>query len=125
MKLKYRTTIEIVSEAANKNEALEIVGEYLSGNLVSGIDMRCNTKPANSRDKIILIAVVSSLLLAMGIMSAFYTKDPREIITGGAGLNAVQVPLKTSYQYLKDESPGFRKEWDSRHSKEALEYIKK
>lgn len=122
--MKYRTTIEIVSDADNKNEALEIVGEYLSGNLVSGVDMRCTTKPANSRTKIILIAIASSLLLAIGIISAFYAKDPRTIITGGASLNAVQVPLKTSYQYPKDESLGFKKEWDSRHSKKALEYIK-
>ena len=37
--VKFKTTIEISSEAENKNEAMEIVGEYLAGYLSSGVDM--------------------------------------------------------------------------------------
>ena len=43
--MKYKTTIEIVADAGDKSEAMEIAGEYLSGNLISGVRMKCRTNP--------------------------------------------------------------------------------
>ena len=37
--MKYRTVIEVVTEAKDKSEAIEIVGEYLSGDILSGVQM--------------------------------------------------------------------------------------
>ena len=41
--MKYRTLIEIICEAADKDEAYNIAGDYLRGQVDFGIEMRCKT----------------------------------------------------------------------------------
>ena len=94
--MRYKTRIEITTEAADKNEAIEIVGEYLSGNIVSGIDMRCTTKPVNSQQKTIISVAVISLLLLVGIAVSNYTRPTANLSVSVPGVDAVQPPLKTS-----------------------------
>lgn len=120
--MKFKTTIEIISEAENKNEAMEIVGEYLSGYLASGVDMRCSTKIASTYNKPFVAVLVSSLILAVTILSLNHIKPSKTFIGSVQGFNAVQTPLKTSP--AANES-GFKKEWETRHTKETLTHIKK
>src|SRR3989338_1164828 len=123
--MKFKTTIQIVSEAEDRSEAVEIVGEYLSGNIFSGIDMRCATKPVDNHKKIITAVVVTALLLATGIVSNLYLKTTKHFTSNGPEMNAVQLPLKTSYPYPTDTATGFKRAWDARETKEALESLKK
>jgi len=116
--MKYRTTIEIVSEAKDKNEAMEIVGEYLSGNITSGVHMKCLTDPVNSYAKIIVTALLFLALLGGSIFSALYSKPGSTTISAVPGVNAIQPPLKTSV--VDRKSDDFKKEWQTRQVKEAI-----
>lgn len=121
--MRYKTTIEIVSEAENKAEALEIVGEYLSGNIVSGIDMKCGTKRMTPYKSIVISVVAVSLLLTIGVLASAHMKTRQTSIGGIYGIDAVQPPLKTSS--VDDKSANFKKEWKAKHTSEALNRIRK
>ena len=116
--MKYRTTIEIVSEATDKNEALEIVGDYLSGNINSGVQMKCLTNPAQSYMKIAVTALLFLALLGGSIFSALYTKPGAPVISATPGMSAIQPPLKTSVTDKK--SANFKREWQTLQVKETL-----
>ena len=42
---KYKTIIELVMEANDSSEALDIAGEYLRGNIESGVSIKCYSQP--------------------------------------------------------------------------------
>jgi hypothetical protein len=44
--MKYETVIKILSFADSEHEAIDIAGEFLRGNLESGVEMKCYTRPA-------------------------------------------------------------------------------
>lgn len=118
--MKYRTTIEIISEASDKREALEIVGEYLAGNITSGVQMRCLTNPALSCVKIAVTTLLFLALLGGSILSAIYAKPGSATISATPGMSAIQPPLKTS---VADKKSGdFKKEWEAAQVKEALNF---
>lgn len=116
--MKYRTTIEIVSEAKDKHEALEIVGEYLSGNINSGVHMKCLTHPAQSSIKIAVTSLLFLGLLCGSIFSALYTKPGAATLTATPGMSAIQPPLKTSV--VDRKSVEFKKQWQAAQIKETL-----
>jgi len=119
---KFKTTIEITSEAENKGEAMEIAGEYLSGNLTSGVDMRCSTKRIHQHNKALIGVIAVSLILLTSILSMSYLRPSKDFVGNFAGINAVQPPLKTSSSPAKDD---FKKEWETKQTREALKHIKK
>lgn len=124
--MKFRTTIEIVTEADNKAEATEIAGEYLSGNLVSGVKMTCKTRPSNVRRNGAIVAVVISVLVVGSIFSFAYVKSPQPQNNIGmsiCGIRGVQPPLKTSPGDKADSK--FKKEWNNKITESALNHIKK
>lgn len=116
--MKYRTTIEIVSEAKDKNEAMDIVGEYLSGNITSGVRMKCLTDPVNSYARMVVTTLLFLALLGGSIFSALYTKPGAITMTSIPGVSAIQPPLKTSVADKK--SLEFKQEWQTRQVKEAI-----
>lgn len=117
--MKYKTTINITSEAKNKNEALEIVEDYLAGNIRTGVDMRCSTRPECKSLKV-TCAVVFSLIIIGVILIPTHLKTSGNIVQNASGLSAVQAPLKTDKKDAK-----FKKEWEERQTKQAIEYIKR
>ncbi|MBI5143578.1 MAG: hypothetical protein HZA30_00725 [Candidatus Omnitrophica bacterium] len=119
--MKYKTTIEIVTNAQDNNEAMEIVGEYLSGHLSSGVDMKCSTKRFSPYAKPIISVVALCLVFLIGILSVINVKPSKITIGNIAGINAVQPPLKTSSTIEKAD---FKKEWETKQTKEALKLIK-
>ena len=121
--MKYKTTIEIISEAENKDEAIEIAGEYLSGNLVSGIEMKCLAKPARSLNKNILSIVVVCGIMATVALSAFHIKSSAGSTSAISGTSAIQPPLRTSAVAKYDVD--FKKAWQVEENREALDYIKR
>ncbi|MFH1995843.1 MAG: hypothetical protein ABIJ27_02455 [Candidatus Omnitrophota bacterium] len=55
---RYRTVIEVMTEAEDQHEAADIAGEYLRGNISSGVSMKCSTRPAYKFSR-----VLSSLIM--------------------------------------------------------------
>jgi len=121
--MKYKTTIQISTEAENKKEAMEIVGEYLSGNIASGIEMRYFTRPANSYSKAAIGALVVVTLVAGGLFSTMLVRHPQQLSSCASGFNAVQPPLKT-FDAAKKKNSNFKTEWEKRQITEALNRIK-
>lgn len=119
---KFKTTIELVTEAENKNEAMEIVGEYLSGQLASGVDMRCRTRRQPTYNKAVISVVVTMLILTISIFSIAQFKSNKSFVGAIPEINAVQSPLKTSSVVKEND---FKKAWEARQTKEALNRIKK
>lgn len=123
MALKYKTNIEITSEAKDKNEAMEIVGDYLSGNIASGIEMKCVTKPVHFYNSTATKAALIILLVTVGFLSGARTQSGENFSVNTCRMDAVTPPLKTSNAGSKDLY--FKKEWQEKQAKEVLDYIKK
>lgn len=123
MPKRYKTKIEITSPAANKDEAMEIVGDYLSGNITSGIDMKYATRQIRFYDH--SAAKITAVILMVGIGFLFSVKPSTQghLSVGACQMAAVQPPLQTSKINANDAE--FKKEWEARQTREALDFIKK
>ena len=121
--MKYKTNIEITSDAMNRDEAMEIVGDYLSGNITSGIDMKYATRPVrfynNPAAKIVLVA----LLMTMGFFSGVKAKPQQNFAVNTCQMAAITPPLKTSGSDKNDMR--FKKEWQQKQTTEAILFLKK
>ncbi|MFH1593133.1 MAG: hypothetical protein ABID09_00360 [Candidatus Omnitrophota bacterium] len=60
--MKYKTIIEVTSDARNNDEAIYIAGEYLRGNIESGVEIRCKSHPNRA---FVLTGLTISLALAI------------------------------------------------------------
>lgn len=124
MSRKYKTKIEITAPAANKDEAMEIVGDYLSGNIISGIDVKYATKQVRFYDHSAAKVLAVILLIGIGFLfSARTSSVGPHLSIGTCQMAAVQPPLKTS-KVSTDEAK-FKKEWEEKQATEALNFIKK
>ena len=121
--MKYKTTIEIISEAEDKSEAMEIVGEYLSGNIVSGVEMKCLTKRSHTYNKTVLSVLVISAVVLTAILTTVHTRSTYNSTPSLTGTDAIQPPLKTSTSARYDTR--FKKAWETKKTQEALSYIKR
>lgn len=121
--MKFKTTIEIVTEAEDRDEALHLAGEYLSGYLDSGVDMKFATRAISPYKKVYITVTAISLLLAITVFSLIRTFVPQTFDRSTAGINAVQPPLRTSIVMPNDIQ--FKKEWENRHNTAALNRLTK
>jgi len=120
---KYKTKIEITSSAADKDEAMEIVGDYLAGNIVSGVDMKYATRQTRFYDHSAVKVAAVVLLVVVGFIYNIKTSGQNNLNTGTCQMAAVQPPLKTSKVGVNSEN--FKKEWEEKQNREALYFISK
>ena len=120
--MKYKTIIQVTTEAGDKNEAIEIVGEYLSGHISSGVNMKYSTRPIHGVTKSVITVTALTVLIIVGIFSAYHIKPSLNITSSTSGSNAVQPPLKTSAMDANNSE--FKKEWKQAEAKKALDHIK-
>ena len=121
--MKYKTTIKIITEAKDKDEATEIAGDYLSGNLTTGVDMKFRTAPARNSIRAAGIACVIILIIGSIAINFSTAKHSPGLIQNLPGDSIIQPPLKTSSSDL--DHSAFRKEWQIRHAQEALDSLNK
>lgn len=120
----YKTKIEITSAANDKDEAIEIVGDYLSGNINSGIGLKYSTKQIRFYDHSAAKAVAILILIGAG----FFFSAKTSVVNHGFNaptcqMAAVQPPLKTSIADKDDVN--FKKEWEEKQTREAIDFIKR
>jgi hypothetical protein len=120
--MKYRTVIEVVTEANDRNEALDIVGEYLAGNIASGVDMRYSARPANSNIKAVVTVTALAVLLVVSVLSVANLKSGYRVTSKYSGLDAVQVPLRTVGTDAGSDQ--FKRAWEKKQVVEALNSIR-
>ena len=121
--MKYKTNIEITSDAANKDEAMKIAGDYLSGNITSGIDMKYATRPVRFYNNPAAKVVAVALLMTMGFFSGVKAKPQQSFSVNMCQMTAVTPPLKTSDTNKNDMR--FKKEWQEKQTAEAIDFIKR
>ena len=119
--MRFKTTIKLITEAKDKNEAMEIAGEYLSGNLTSGVDMQLRTAPLHSNINRVGLALIISSIFFLFAIHLSYIKHPQNIIPNLPGDSVIQPPLKTSL--TDNKRSDFKKEWQAQHTREVLNSI--
>jgi hypothetical protein len=120
--MRYKTTIHIIADARDRNEAVEMADEYLAGHLASGIDMKCSTRPVYQNTVKVVSAVAVSALVLLAILIVPQSRHAAGMIPAVAGASAIQPPLKTSS--ADRLSTEFKKEWQVRQTAEALNVIR-
>lgn len=121
--MKYKTVIEVVTEAANKDEALNIVGEYLSGDILSAVDMKYSTRSISGLKTAAITITALSIAICIGIFSLNFLRSSGATFSTIAGSCAVQAPLHT--QAINAGNLHFKDQWQKEHVKEALLKISK
>ena len=130
--MKYRTVIDnktpegcVFCDAVNKEDALHTAGEYLRGEVESGVDMSCKAISVRTH-RMLKYGVMS--VLVMFFVSTLYlgvaTKEKNDNLRRISDIVlsntcTIQPVLKTT------SKAGFRKEWNKKKDEAILEYLKK
>ncbi len=118
--MKYRTVIEVISDAENEHEALDIAGEFLRGNLESGVKLKSRTGPLKSH--VLIRTTVLSVILTVFAFARIelfgHSKSIPRAFSVIKNTSAVQPPLKTG------KGPDFKETWKDEEHRKVLDYIK-
>jgi hypothetical protein len=122
--MKYRTVIELICDAGDKDEASNIAGDYLKGDVDFGVEMHCKTESLwghraakYAASSAVAIVIFASFLLRVAPVAV------EEQASGGyrAGFqntSTVMPELKTKHK------ADFKQEWQDRKDDAILEYLK-
>ncbi|MFC1548872.1 hypothetical protein ACFL5E_02825 [Candidatus Omnitrophota bacterium] len=123
--MRYRTIIELICEASDKEEALNLAGDYLKGEVDFGVEMGCRTASLWShRVKKCAVYTVMTFLVFSALLYRVTPITGSERIqtsaTAGIGSTYTIMPeLKTKHR------ADFKKEWEQKKQEAVLEYLKK
>ncbi len=122
--MKYRTVIELICEASDREEATNISGEYLRGNIDFGVEMRCQAVTLRAHRMKKYTASCAILLLAFSalflkIQSATSDAKIPALASGDyQGTYTVVPALKTKHK------ADFKEEWDEKKDETVLKFLK-
>ncbi len=123
--MKYRTLIELICNASDKEDAINTAGDYLKGEIDFGVEMRCKTVSLwahqvkkYSAAGIAVVMVFSALLFKVTpIASNEKTGTPAR--PSFHNTCTITPALKTKHR------ADFKQEWDEKKEEAMLEYLKK
>ena len=122
--MKYRTVIELICDAGDKDEASNIAGDYLKGDIDFGVEMRCATGSVwghrvakYAASSAITIMVFASFLLRVAPV-AVENQGGGNYIVGFESTSTVMPELKTKHK------EDFKQEWQEKKDDAVLEYLK-
>ncbi|MDD5439322.1 MAG: hypothetical protein PHS37_03955 [Candidatus Omnitrophica bacterium] len=120
--MKYKTVIEIISDADNPAEAADLAGDYLQGHLETGITMRCYTKPVRKIAPVAALFIGFIVIGILGLGICFSGKKEVRVASTVPSntVNAIQPPLKTSAT-----DSHFRGDWKTKKNSAEIDFIKK
>lgn len=123
--MKYRTVIELVCDATDREDAINISGEYLRGEVDFGVEMKwASTSVLTHKMKKYAI----TCLVALFALSAVVLKVTS--IEGGSGSGSVACGnLSQTYTIMPElktsTKEGFREEWLKKKDEAILDFLKK
>jgi hypothetical protein len=123
--MKYRTVIELICDAADKDDAFHTAGEYLRGEVESGVDMRCKAVSLKTHRMVRCAAFCfATMFLLSTLLVGIATKEKNanlKKISDFVLSNTctIQPVLKTKH------TADFRDKWEDKKDKVMLEYLKK
>ena len=123
--MKYRTVLELICDAAEAEDASNIAGDYLRGEIDFGVTMKCKTISLRSHrirkyavSSLIAILTFSTLLLKVTPIGD--AEKTRGSVQPGFRSTYTMMPaLKTKYRV------NFKKEWEEKKDEAVMEYLKK
>lgn len=116
--MKYRTTIELIAEAETEDEAVDLAGEFLRGNIESGVEMKCRTKPVKAYTLFRIAILLILITVFAGAASFKHLRGSSNTFAPQRNFGAIQPPLKTS------SSNTFNDNWKEKENKRVLDSIK-
>ncbi|MCK5450155.1 MAG: hypothetical protein KAI70_00150 [Candidatus Omnitrophica bacterium] len=123
--MRYRTIIELVCDASDSEDASNIAGDYLKGEIDFGVEMRCKTTSLwahrmrrYTASCAAVFLVLSTLLLKVGpVENADGTKSGMRM--GLKNTSTVIPVLKTKHKN------DFKEDWDKKKHEAMVDYLKK
>lgn len=109
--MHYKTTIEVVTEADDKNEAADIAGEFLRGDINSGAEVRVNTisvAKSKALRGLIISCSVAAFLASLMVGNHVYCKIAK-LEKRAVTSYAIQPPLRTNLSDVQGKE--FKKAW--------------
>lgn len=123
--MKYRTVIELICDAADKDEASNIAGDYLRGDVDFGVEMHCKSGSLwvhragrYAASSAIAIMVFASFLLTITPVSIDSETGGVQYRVGMESTSTVLPELKTKHR------ADFKNEWENKKDEAILEYLK-
>ena len=121
--MKYRTVIEVICEASDKDEAGDIAGEFLKGNVDFGVDMKCRVMSL-WRHRTVRYALASAFALLMLIPMAVKVTSTETVSTqdhykkGYMNTFTIMPELRTQY------AEQFKNDWQEKKEEAVLDLIR-
>jgi len=116
--MKYKTIIEIITEADNEHEAADIAGEFLRGDFGSAVVMNCHTRPFRSMGFLKLGLFFVLIAAFLGTAYFGYFKNSSGATFGGKNISACPPPLKMG------QTTSLKQAWKDEENRKVLDYIK-
>ena len=123
--MKYRTVLELVCDAPSTEEASNLAGDYLKGEVDFGVEMKCKTVSlvAHNVKKYTVCSIIAALIFSTLLLKVTPLGGEEKICNssriGFRGTYTVTPALKTKHK------ADFKKEWLKRKEEAVLDYIKK
>ena len=96
--MKYKTIIEVITEADDPQDAADVAGDYLRGFIDSGVQMKCQTKPATNRMHIacfVPLVLLTCLFTSLFLLKSDSVKKEGITISPVRNVSAIQPPLRS------------------------------
>ena len=110
--MRYKTTIEVVTEADDKNEAADIAGEFLKGDVNTVADLKVNTISVARQRRLNAVlaccavaAILGSMLIGSGVYYRIASAEKKSVTS-----YAIQPPLRTDLS--SQQGREFKEAWD-------------
>ena len=121
--MKYKTTIELICEATNKEEATNIAGEYLNGDIDFGVSMNARTDSVvASKVKRYAAVGIFSFIIISSVFLNMYS------VSVDAASGKAQVGFKNTYTMMPliktKHRAGFKNKWEEKKNEVVLQYLK-
>jgi len=123
--MKYRTIIELTCDASDRDEACNIAGEYLKGDLDFGVDMKCKTGSSRSYKAIKFATTSTAAVMVIFASLAFFEPS---VNLGEKVKNSISSSFSSTFTVtpeLKTQNvDGFKEEWAKKKDETVLDYIR-
>jgi hypothetical protein len=123
--MKYRTMIEVICDAADKEDASNTAGDYLRGKVDFGVEMKCKTVSLRSHRmrKYVVSCAAIFLLFSSVVLNTTLISGHGNISCNARpafhSTGTIMPALKTKHR------TNFKKEWEEKKDEAVLEFLKK
>ncbi|MDP8257926.1 MAG: hypothetical protein P9L90_00675 [Candidatus Aadella gelida] len=123
--MKYRTVIELLCDAADSDDASNMAGDYLKGEIDFGVEMKCKTVSiwSHRMKRYTAVCAVTFLVFSALLIKFVPVEDAK------TGKMSQRLAFKSTYTVTPElktkDKQEFKEEWNKKKAEAVLEYIKK